>query len=101
MLRSSKVVHLMPGDPQLQVGPVSQVVPSLLIIQLGYEKCRELTGPDFESVFYLDLWASNAKLINYYMLYGCVQCIILLHYLPSLHSGTSWGALPFPGVYSE
>ncbi|KAI6139306.1 glycoside hydrolase family 35 protein [Pisolithus tinctorius] len=51
----------------------------------GYEQCRELTGPDFESVFYLNLWASNAKLINYYMLYG----------------GTSWGALPFPGVYTS
>ncbi|KAI6030502.1 glycoside hydrolase family 35 protein [Pisolithus orientalis] len=51
----------------------------------GYEQCRELTGPDFESVFYLNLWASNAKLINYYMLYG----------------GTSWSALPFPGVYTS
>ncbi|KAL4081114.1 glycoside hydrolase family 35 protein [Scleroderma citrinum] len=51
----------------------------------GYEQCRELTGADFENVFYLDLWASNAKLINYYMLYG----------------GTSWGALPFPGVYTS
>ncbi|KAI6113990.1 glycoside hydrolase family 35 protein [Pisolithus sp. B1] len=39
----------------------------------GYERCRELTGPDFESVFYLNLWASNAKLINYYMLYGCTH----------------------------
>ncbi|KAI6156505.1 glycoside hydrolase family 35 protein [Pisolithus thermaeus] len=44
----------------------------------GYERCRELTGPDFESVFYLNLWASNAKLINYYMLYGCVQLFFVL-----------------------
>ncbi|PPQ64157.1 hypothetical protein CVT24_008792 [Panaeolus cyanescens] len=51
----------------------------------GYDACRTLTGPDFQSVFNLNLWASNAKLINYYMLYG----------------GTSWGALPFPGVYSS
>ncbi|KAH7885531.1 glycoside hydrolase family 35 protein [Phlebopus sp. FC_14] len=51
----------------------------------GYDKCRVLTGADFESVFYLNLWASNAKLINYYMLYG----------------GTSWGGLPFPGVYTS
>ncbi|KIJ17952.1 glycoside hydrolase family 35 protein [Paxillus involutus ATCC 200175] len=51
----------------------------------GYDQCRTLTGPDFENVFYLNLWASNAKLINYYMLYG----------------GTSWGALPFPGVYTS
>ncbi|KAF9046172.1 glycoside hydrolase family 35 protein [Panaeolus papilionaceus] len=51
----------------------------------GYDACRTLTGPDFESVFNLNLWAANAKLINYYMLYG----------------GTSWGALPFPGVYTS
>lgn len=51
----------------------------------GYESCRVLTGPDFESVFYLQLWASNAKLMNYYMVYG----------------GTSWGGLPFPGVYTS
>lgn len=51
----------------------------------GYEQCRILTGPDFENVFNLNLLASNAKLINYYMIYG----------------GTSWGALPFPGVYTS
>ncbi|KZV98894.1 putative beta-galactosidase [Exidia glandulosa HHB12029] len=51
----------------------------------GYDKCRTLTGPEFESVFYLQLWASNVKLINLYMLYG----------------GTSWGSLPFPGVYTS
>ncbi|KAG9315962.1 glycoside hydrolase family 35 protein [Chiua virens] len=51
----------------------------------GYEPCRILTGSDFESVFNLNLWAANAKLINYYMLYG----------------GTSWGGLPFPGVYTS
>ncbi|PFH51224.1 glycoside hydrolase family 35 protein [Amanita thiersii Skay4041] len=51
----------------------------------GYGPCRVLTGPDFQSVFNLQLWASNAKLINYYMLYG----------------GTSWGGIPFPGVYTS
>ncbi|KAF8551280.1 glycoside hydrolase family 35 protein [Imleria badia] len=51
----------------------------------GYHQCRLLTGPDFENVFNLNLWAANAKLINYYMLYG----------------GTSWGGLPFPGVYTS
>ncbi|TFK27561.1 glycoside hydrolase family 35 protein [Coprinopsis marcescibilis] len=51
----------------------------------GYDSCRILTGPDFESVFYLQLWASNAKLINYYMFYG----------------GTSWGGIPYPGVYTS
>ncbi|KAJ7483000.1 glycoside hydrolase family 35 protein [Mycena galericulata] len=50
----------------------------------GYGPCAELTGPAFQSVFNLQLWASNAKLINYYMLYG----------------GTSWGGLPFP-VYTS
>ncbi|KAG6827509.1 hypothetical protein H0H92_011481 [Tricholoma furcatifolium] len=42
-------------------------------------------GPDFQSVFNLQLWASNAKLISYYMFYG----------------GTSWGAIPFHGVYTS
>ncbi|KAL1751658.1 glycoside hydrolase family 35 protein [Schizophyllum commune] len=51
----------------------------------GYEKCHQLTGPDFQSVFNLNLWAQNFKLINYYMLYG----------------GTSWGALPFGAVYTS
>ncbi|KAF8158030.1 glycoside hydrolase family 35 protein [Crassisporium funariophilum] len=51
----------------------------------GYAPCRVLTGPDFQSVFNLQLWASNAKLINYYMIYG----------------GTSWGGIPFHGVYTS
>ncbi|THH16529.1 hypothetical protein EW146_g4124 [Bondarzewia mesenterica] len=51
----------------------------------GYDNCRELTGTDFESVFYRALWASNAKLMSFYMVYG----------------GTSWGAIPFPGVYTS
>ncbi|KAL4259131.1 glycosyl hydrolase 35 family protein [Pleurotus pulmonarius] len=51
----------------------------------GYAPCRTLTGADFQSVFNLQLWASNAKLINYYMFYG----------------GTSWGGIPFPGVYTS
>jgi hypothetical protein len=41
-----------------------------IISYLGYGPCRQLTGPDFQSVFNHQLWASNAKLINYYMLYG-------------------------------
>ncbi|EJD38336.1 glycoside hydrolase family 35 protein [Auricularia subglabra TFB-10046 SS5] len=51
----------------------------------GYDACRTLTGPEFESVFYKQLWASNVKLVNIYMLYG----------------GTSWGSMPFPGVYTS
>jgi hypothetical protein len=51
----------------------------------GYELCRQLTGANFQSVFNRQLWASNAKLISYYMIYG----------------GTSWGAIPFHGVYTS
>ncbi|KAF9073660.1 glycoside hydrolase family 35 protein [Rhodocollybia butyracea] len=51
----------------------------------GYPQCEILTGPDFQSVFNRQLWASNAKLTNYYMIYG----------------GTSWGGIPFPGVYTS
>ncbi|KAF7297192.1 Glycoside hydrolase family 35 protein [Mycena indigotica] len=51
----------------------------------GYELCNQLTGPTLQSVFNKNAWASNAKLISYYMGYG----------------GTSWGALPFPGSYTS
>ncbi|KAG9092038.1 hypothetical protein FS749_016050 [Ceratobasidium sp. UAMH 11750] len=51
----------------------------------GYEACRQLTGPAFAQVFNLGLWANNAKVINLYMLYG----------------GTTWGYMPFPGVYTS
>ncbi|KAG8887044.1 hypothetical protein FRB98_000623 [Tulasnella sp. 332] len=51
----------------------------------GYGACKQLTGAGFESVFDLNLWAQNAKMINIYMAYG----------------GTSWGHLPFPGVYTS
>ncbi|KAI0033132.1 glycoside hydrolase family 35 protein [Vararia minispora EC-137] len=51
----------------------------------GYPNCRVLTGADFVSVFYKALWAANVKLASFYMFYG----------------GTSWGAIPFPGVYTS
>jgi len=51
----------------------------------GYDACEVLTGSNFQDVFYKQNWASNVKLISYYMLYG----------------GTSWGAIPFPGVYTS
>ncbi|THU84979.1 glycoside hydrolase family 35 protein [Dendrothele bispora CBS 962.96] len=51
----------------------------------GYPQCAILTGANFQSVFYRQLWASNAKLLSYYMFYG----------------GTSWGGIPFPGVYTS
>ncbi|KAF5386540.1 hypothetical protein D9757_005888 [Collybiopsis confluens] len=36
----------------------------------GYEDWRAVTDADFVSVFYQHIWASNAKLVNYYMLVG-------------------------------
>lgn len=39
-------------------------------LRSGYGPCAELTGPNFQSVFNKQLWASNAKLISYYMIYG-------------------------------
>ncbi|KNZ61955.1 hypothetical protein VP01_132g8 [Puccinia sorghi] len=51
----------------------------------GYENCRKLTGPEFQSVFYLNNLAANTKMINYYMVYG----------------GTNWGQLAFPGTYTS
>ncbi|KAI0684047.1 glycoside hydrolase superfamily [Cytidiella melzeri] len=51
----------------------------------GYDACEVLTGPDFQDVFYKWNWASNVKLISYYMLYG----------------GTNWGGIAEPGVYTS
>ncbi|EIM81441.1 uncharacterized protein STEHIDRAFT_66589 [Stereum hirsutum FP-91666 SS1] len=67
--------------PEFQAGAFDAWGPSAP----GYDNCRQLTGPEFESVFYKGLWAANAKMISYYMVYG----------------GTSWGAIPFPGVYTS
>lgn len=33
----------------------------------GYTRCRELTGSAFESVFFLNNLAANAKMISYYV----------------------------------
>ncbi|KAM5536286.1 hypothetical protein V8D89_010063 [Ganoderma adspersum] len=52
---------------------------------VGYDGCAALTDPAFQDVFYKQNWASNVKLISYYMLYG----------------GTSWGGFPFPLVYTS
>lgn len=51
----------------------------------GYDACRVLTGPDFEKVFYVTNIAAGATMHSFYMTYG----------------GTSWGYLPFPGVYTS
>jgi len=52
----------------------------------GYDKCRQLTGPDFENVFYKNNIAVGATMQNFYMTYG----------------GTSWGWLADPSqVYTS
>ncbi len=51
----------------------------------GYEKCRQLTGPDFVNVFDKGMLAQGTTILSSYMLYG----------------GTNWGWLPEPGVYSS
>ncbi|HEY7048445.1 MAG TPA: beta-galactosidase [Jatrophihabitantaceae bacterium] len=52
----------------------------------GYDKCRQLTGPDFESVFYKQNIAVGATAQSFYMTYG----------------GTSWGWQSDPSqVYSS
>jgi beta-galactosidase GanA len=52
----------------------------------GYDKCRTLTGPDFESVFYKQNIAVGATAQSFYMTYG----------------GTSWGWQADPQqVYSS
>jgi len=51
----------------------------------GYDACRKLTGPAFQKVFYKTALAQAATMVNAYMTYG----------------GTSWGWLPFPGVYTS
>lgn len=51
----------------------------------GYDRCRQLTGADFERVFYEGNIASGSTMQNFYMTYG----------------GTNWGWLASPGVYTS
>ncbi|MBP2325965.1 beta-galactosidase GanA [Kibdelosporangium banguiense] len=53
----------------------------------GYDKCRELTGPDYMKVYYKsNIIGSGATMYGYYM----------------IHGGTSWGWLPQPNdVYTS
>ncbi len=51
----------------------------------GYDKCQQLTGPDFVNVFYKTMLSEGVTMLNSYMTYG----------------GTSWGWLPEPSVYSS
>ena len=59
-----------PTSPGILYCRIFDGVGELTLTIPGYGPCRVLTGPDFQSVFNLQLWASNAKLISYYMLYG-------------------------------
>ena len=52
---------------------------------VGYDKCRQLTGPQFINVFYKGMLSEGVTMLNSYMTYG----------------GTSWGWLPEPTVYSS
>lgn len=57
-------------------------------------------------VFYKQNWASNVKLISFYMVYGCVcfRASLDAHDMDpdnTYSSGTSWGGLPYPGVYTR
>ncbi|HEY3957924.1 MAG TPA: beta-galactosidase [Streptosporangiaceae bacterium] len=51
----------------------------------GYSKCYQMTGPDFENVFYKNNIAQGATMQSNYMGVG----------------GTNWGWLPDPGVYTS
>ncbi|EJD44926.1 hypothetical protein AURDEDRAFT_64886 [Auricularia subglabra TFB-10046 SS5] len=46
----------------------------------GNEACRELTGVEFQRVYYHQLWASGVTAENFYMVFG----------------GTNWGQLAYP-----
>jgi len=80
--QSFKQVPMMRGVQQLQVSKLLREYMRLdWTVALGYGPCRTLTGPDFQSVFNLHLWASNAKLINYYMFYGSEKSLLLPYHL--------------------
>lgn len=51
----------------------------------GYGKCRQLTGPAFERVYYEAMLAAGSTMQNFYMTYG----------------GINWGWLASPGVYTS
>ncbi|HEX6452491.1 MAG TPA: beta-galactosidase [Trebonia sp.] len=51
----------------------------------GYDNCYDMTGPDFENVYYKDNIIQGSTMQSYYMGVG----------------GTNWGWLPAPQVYSS
>ncbi|KAL1744295.1 glycoside hydrolase superfamily [Schizophyllum fasciatum] len=52
---------------------------------IGYARCREVIGPEYERVLYHQLWASGVTAENFYMFYG----------------GTNWGQLAYPATYTS
>jgi hypothetical protein len=46
---------------------------------------QQLTGPEFERVFYKSLFSQSVVVLNLYMIYG----------------GTNWGGIGHPGVYTS
>ncbi|TRM62987.1 glycoside hydrolase superfamily [Schizophyllum amplum] len=52
---------------------------------VGYARCREVIGPEYERVLYHQLWASGVTAENFYMFYG----------------GTNWGQLAYPATYTS
>ncbi|EIN12193.1 glycoside hydrolase family 35 protein [Punctularia strigosozonata HHB-11173 SS5] len=50
-----------------------------------YAGCHQLTNPNFQRVFYHQLWASGVTAENFYMVYG----------------GTNWGQLPYPAAITS
>ncbi|KAG8982974.1 hypothetical protein FRB90_006403, partial [Tulasnella sp. 427] len=67
--------------PEFQSGSIEPWGPT----SVGYERCRITYGSDYESLFNINLWANNVKMVSYYMAYG----------------GTSWGHIPFHKVYTS
>lgn len=67
----------------------------------GYDACQILTGADFMDVFYKQNWASNVKLISYYMLYGWVFNNPIKYSSSWAFRGTNWGGIAEPTVYSR
>ncbi|KAJ3574796.1 hypothetical protein NP233_g1522 [Leucocoprinus birnbaumii] len=50
-----------------------------------FDSCREFTGPNFERVFYHQLWAQGVTASNFYMFFG----------------GTNWGQVAYPLAYTS
>lgn len=51
----------------------------------GFDKCYTLVGPEFERVFYKNLYGFGVTILNFYMTFG----------------GTNWGNLGHPGGYTS